>query len=235
LKYLYGGDSVNTDEVIRVSTEEGRSISRPLKAGTVRSTSLGRDLVKVSRPQGVDNNLRLEIPDLNLLICCSTKPVTVGRETQRVNNLTCIEGVKTLSLVEVPKHGSSIFSSGSAKRSIRGNTNSVKVTGVSNKVIAEFAVGQRPNLYQTVPTTRDDEGNLNGWRETNTGNPLSVTFPICSRIDGILALSKSIPKLNGLVTGSRDNLTVIYRESHGENIHFVTNETTGGLSTVDLP
>jgi len=69
--------------------------------------------------------------------------------------------------------------------------------------------------------------------ETNARNPLRVTLGISS--NSVFALSKSVPKLNSLVTGSRNNLTVINREGNGEDILSVSNETTGGFSTVDLP
>ncbi len=69
--------------------------------------------------------------------------------------------------------------------------------------------------------------------ETNARNPLRVTLGFVS--NSVFALSKSVPKLNSLITGSRDNLTVVHREGNGEDILGVSNETTGSLSTVDLP
>jgi len=69
--------------------------------------------------------------------------------------------------------------------------------------------------------------------ETNARNPLRVTLGLIS--NSVFALSKSVPKLNSLITGSRDNLTVVHRESNGEDILGVSNETTGGASRVDLP
>jgi len=201
----------------------------------VRSTCLGGDLIKVSRSQSVNNNLGLKIPDLDLLIGSSTQPVTVGGEAKGVDDLTSIERVKTLALVQVPKHGGSILSSRSTEGSIGGNTDGVEVSGVSDEVIAKLAVGQRPNLHKTVPSTGDDERNLNRGGETNTGNPLSVALSISSGVNGVLALSKSVPKLDGLITRSRNDLTIVYGEGNGENILGVSNETTGSLSTVDLP
>jgi hypothetical protein len=62
-----------------------------------------------------------------------------------------------------------------------------------------------------------------------------MSLTIGSRVNGILALCKSIPKLNGLITRSRNNLTIIHRECHRENILGMSYEATGGLSRVDLP
>jgi len=106
---------------------------------------------------------------------------------------------------------------------------------VSNKIIPELAVGQGPYLDKTIPSTGDDKRNLNRGGEPDAGNPLGVTLTITSSIDGVLALSKGVPKLDSLITSSRYDLTVVYRESNRENILGVTNETTGGLSRSDLP
>jgi len=199
------------------------------------STSLGRDLIKVFGSQGINNNLGLKIPDLDLLISCCAQPVTVGGEAKGVDDLTSIKGVKTLSFVQVPKHGSSILSSGSTKGSIRGYTYGVEVSGVSDKVVAKLAVGQRPNFDKTVPSTGDDEGNLNGRGEPHAGNPLGVSLSISSGINGVFAFSKGVPELDGLITCSGNDLTVVYGESNREDILGVSNETTSGLSRVDLP
>jgi hypothetical protein len=69
--------------------------------------------------------------------------------------------------------------------------------------------------------------------ETNAGNPLRVTLGISS--NSVFALSKSVPKLNSLVAGARNDLTVVNREGYGEDILGVSNETTCGASRVDLP
>jgi len=197
----------------------------------VWSTSLSRNCIEVSRSEGIYNNLGLKIPDLDLLIGSSTQPVTVRREAEGVDDLTSIKRVESLSLVQVPKHSSSVLSSGSTKGSIWGNTYSVEVSSVSNEVVAKLAVGQRPTLYKSVPSTRDDEWNLYRWGESYTGNPLGVSLSLSSStVNGVLALSKSIPKLDGLITGSRNNLSVVYRESNRENILGVSDKLGDGLS-----
>ena len=50
-----------------------------------------------------------------------------------------------------------------------------------------------------------------------------------------LALPQGIPKLHGLVTRAGDNLTVVHRESHREDILGVPDKTTSGLPSLDLP
>merc|ERR1712170_36776 len=129
-----------------------------------------------------------------------------------MDDLTSIQTVKTLSFVQIPKHSSSVLSSRSTEGSIWGYTYGVNVSSVSNKIVTELAVGQRPYLNKTIPSSRYDEWNLDRWAETNTGNPSRVSSTLST--DGVLALSKSVPQLDSLITGSRNNLTVVYGESN---------------------
>jgi hypothetical protein len=62
-------------------------------------------------------------------------------------------------------------------------------------------------------------------------SPLGVAI----LLDVKLALSQSVPKLDGLVSGSRDNLPVVSREGDGEDIGGVANESSGGRSGVEVP
>lgn len=50
-------------------------------------------------------------------------------------------------------------------------------------------------------------------------------------LDGVLADSKSVPQLDGLVTGGRHNLAVIGRECHAQDILGVPNKLSGGGAT----
>lgn len=46
-------------------------------------------------------------------------------------------------------------------------------------------------------------------------------------LDGVLADTKSVPEFNGLVTGARNNLAVISRKGHAQNILCVANKSPG--------
>ena len=54
-------------------------------------------------------------------------------------------------------------------------------------------------------------------------------------LDIVFALSESIPKLDGLVTGARDNLPVISTEADREDIRGVADESAGGETGVEVP
>ena len=104
---------------------------------------------------------------------------------------------------------------------------------MSHKVVAELAVGQIPDLDKTIPSARNNEGNRLRRRESDARNPLGVTFRVST--DGVFAFSKGVPKTDGSVTGSRDNLTVVDGKSNGKDILFVSNKTTGGATVTDIP
>lgn len=58
------------------------------------------------------------------------------------------------------------------------------------------------------------------------------TWPWARRyLDGVFADSKSVPELDGLVTGARNNLAVISREGHAQDILGVSNESPGCCTT----
>jgi len=136
-----------------------------------------------------------------------------------------------LRLVKVPEHGGSVLSTRSAKGSIWGDGDGVDVTGVTDVVSLEAAGGELPNLNELVPSGGDNNWVLWVWRESDAGNPLGVAL----LGDGELAVTKGVPELDGAVTGTRDDLTVVGREGDRENVVGVSDETTGGGSGGELP
>ena len=140
-------DGPDTDERVRVTGEEGLTISRPSQGdglGRVRLLSnvgeLGLELI--------DNRLGLQIPDLDAGGSGSAQPVTVGGEDQSVDDIItlALQGVQVLALVQVPEHGDTITSTRGAERTIGRNGDSVDVTRVSDVVGAQLALGKLPDL-----------------------------------------------------------------------------------------
>ena len=60
---------------------------------------------------------------------------------------------------------------------------------------------------------------------------ISSEVKLKSYSNGVLALSKSVPQLDGLVAGSRDDLSVVSREGDRENVLGVGNELAGAYSS----
>eukprot|EP00978_Attheya_sp_CCMP212_P014596 scaffold37301_cov47-Attheya_sp.AAC.4 len=236
LYYLNRTDRVNADEAIRVSGEKGGSVGGPGEAGALGDIGGGGSILVefISRDEGGDNNLALQIPDLDVLVRGGAEPVAVGGKDQGIDNLTSIERVETLAFIQIPKHGSSVLASGGTERTIGRDTDSVKVSGVSHEVVAKLAGGEGPDLDEAIPSSRDNERHALGRGETDTGDPLSVALAL-SGGDGVLALSEGVPKLDGLVATGGDNLTVVDAEGNTENILLVANKAAGGHSGADLP
>ncbi len=87
------------------------------------------------------------------------------------------------------------------------------------------------DLDKLVPSGADNDGVGGIGTEADAGNPLGVALVG----DGVLAVAKRIPELDGTIAGARDNLTVIGGEGNGENIVGVSHETAGGLSGGQFP
>lgn len=53
--------------------------------------------------------------------------------------------------------------------------------------------------------------------------------------DGVLAVTEGVPQLDGAVTRSGDDLTVVGGERDGEDVAVVADETAGGGAGSELP
>lgn len=107
-------DGEDTDDVVRVSGEEGGTVSRPGEAealwvwGVLADTDeLGAELV--------DDALGLEVEDLDASRGGSAQPVSVGREDEGVDGVTSLEGVEVLAVRQLPEHGDTVLAAGGAE------------------------------------------------------------------------------------------------------------------------
>jgi len=141
------------------------------------------------------------------------------------------QGIEVFGFVQVPQHGSSILSTRSTQRSIWRDGNSVDVASMTNVVGLKATGREFPNLDQLIPTRADNDRVLRIWAESDTRNPFRVTL----LSDGELAVSESVPELDGAVSRSRDDLSVVCRKGDGENVVAVTNESAGGGTGGKLP
>lgn len=85
--------------------------------------------------------LFLEVKDDDRAGRGSAQPVAVGREGERVHLVAGGQRVKVLGLVEIPKHGRTVFTAGRAKRAIGGDGDGVDVAGVADVVGLNAARG----------------------------------------------------------------------------------------------
>jgi len=196
IMYLEGtGDLPDTDETISVSREESGSISRPGERDALGILGL-LTAVEELGTELVNNGLGLEIPDLDARVGGSAQPVAVGGEGKSVDDIAGLKRVEVLGVVQVPKHDNAVLATRGAKRTVRRNGDSVDVTSVANVVSSKLALGEFPNLDDLVPSTRNNDGVGRVRREADARDPLGVT----TFSDVVLALSKSVPQLDGSVT-----------------------------------
>lgn len=95
---------------------------------------------------------------LDALLGGSHKPVAHGAEADSMDDVACVEHVQTLALGQIPQHSGRILPTGSAERSIWGDSDSIDVAGVPNQVVLPHDLGQRqvPDLDLLVPASGHD-------------------------------------------------------------------------------
>ena len=104
------------------------------------------------------------------------QPVPVGREDERVDDVSGVKRVEALALLEVPQHGGPVLATGGAQRPVRRHGHRVQVPGVADQVRVQLAVRQGPHLHQLVPSRRDDHGSRRRRRESHARHPLRVAL-----------------------------------------------------------
>ena len=85
-------------------------------------------------------------------------------------------------------------------------------------------------LNRTQETLEDDASD-NGTQRMKNYAPFRVTIIL----DVVFALSKGVPELDGLITRTRDDLTIVCTEADGEDVGGVADELTGSETSVQVP
>jgi hypothetical protein len=91
--------------------------------------------------------------------------------------------------------------------------------------------GHDAHLDDLVPTSRDNHGVHRVGRESNARDPLGVT--ILGNVE--LAFTQGVPQLDGSVSRGGNDLSVVGREGNGQDVTGVSDESSGGLSGVQVP
>lgn len=153
-------------------------------------------------------------PDFDWWTVCNAQPVTVWWEAKSVDAVCVVQGVQMFAVIKIPEQSFGVFTTGCAQWTVWRNGDGVQVSVVTFVVDLEFAVGQIPYFDGTIPTAWHDDWVGVVWWETDTWNPVRVTFIL----DGVFAFSQSVPQFNGLVTWSRHDLTIVSTEGNWQNI-----------------
>ena len=91
--------------------------------------------------------------------------------------------------------------------------------------------GHTTHLDKLVPTRRNNNRVLGIRTEPHTRDPFSMPL-ICN---GKFTVSKRVPELNGPITRSRDDLTIVGAERYGKNVVGMAYETASGSSRTKFP
>jgi len=220
-------DRIHVDLAVSAPGEEGVSVSRPLKGHAPWDTRFRDFLVR----KFIQDVLVLQVPDLDARVGGSTEPVVLRREAHGVDSAVGIQAVQMLSVVNIPQHSSAVLTTGTAERTIRRDGDGIEHTSMTSQVGFQAAVVQVPDLDEFIPTAGHNERVLGGWREAHAGHPIGVVL----LGDRVLAFSESIPKLDGLVTRTGHDLTVIGRERDGVDVGSMSLELTDGRTGVQVP
>ena len=221
---------VDADGIVSVTGEKIRSISRPRERRAERHLGVFAHRSEVNS-ELVNHALGLKVPDLDGTGGGGYKPIPVGWEYKGVDDVTSLKGVESLSLSKVPKHGNSVFAAWGTKRAIGGDSDTVEVSGVADKVGSQFAGAQWPDLHDFVPAGWHDNGGGDVGRESDARHPLGVAI----LGDGVFAVTDGVPDLDSQVTRAWDDLSVVRRESNGEHVLGVSNESARAVAGLDLP
>ena len=221
----------DANDVVSVASVEGGTVRRPLEGRAVRLLGSLADRREL-RAEFIDDGLGFEIPNLDARLGRRAQPVAVRGEAETVDDVTGIEGVEALAFTEIPEHGNTVLATRGAQGAIRRDGDGVDVASVTNEVGADLAVGKVPDLDELVPATGDDDRVASHRGEANAGHPFGVRVAILNRV---LALAERVPQLDSLVSGARDDLTVVDGEGNGQHILSVTDEASGGGTGVQVP
>mmetsp|Transcript_13440 Transcript_13440/g.39821 ORF Transcript_13440/g.39821 Transcript_13440/m.39821 type:complete len:339 (-) Transcript_13440:56-1072(-) len=223
-----GGAHVpGADGAIRVAGVQDGAIVGPGEAGTERRVGAFEDVIL--RDKLADDGLGLEVPDDDVGGGGGAEPVAVRGEHEGVDDVTGLEVVEALALVESPQDGGAVLAARGAKGAVRRDGHGVEVAGVALEVAVQAAVRQGPDLDERVPAAGHHHGHVLG--EGHAGHPLGVAV----LLDHVLALAEGVPELDGLVAGRRHDLAVVLGEGHGEHVLGVAHEGAGGDAGLDLP
>jgi len=168
---------------------------------------------------------------MNTIVRSGSDPLLDGVEGDLVDGGTSVEdSVFFVEVINVPELKDIFLTTGSDVASEGSNSKGVNLFVVGLEGVLEEEVGL-PDLESSVPTNGGEVGVLSNRGVSDTRDPILVV----AMFIGILTVSKSVPELEGFVSTSRDNLSVVLREADRVDFLSVTNEDSGGLSSSQIP
>lgn len=234
LLLLLSGQLVDTDNLVREAGEEfharsvpGEGVAGKLAFADSLGLFLGSGFVGLDGDFDVGDDwfvfLGEHVVDLETVVVSDGNPLEFGVEGDGVDGGTNVEFTSWGGeVVDVPDADVSVLATGSEVTTIWSNGEGVDEGIVSLDGEFDLEVGG-PDLEETVPTDCGDVWVLLGWGVSDTGNPVSVWL----LGEGELALSEGVPESDFTVRATRQDLSVVWGESNGEDFLGVTGEEAG--------
>jgi len=234
---------VDADLVISETSEQVEAVSRPSEGYAIGDSLMRALALRGNLGLELSNHLLgLQVPDLDGDLSGSNQPVPVGGEDHGVDNRSGFQRVQVLLLLQVPEHGSAVLSAGSAEGTIGRDSDSVQVSlVVLEGVLQQLRLGvlEVPDLDLLVPAARNEEGRGRSGGESDARHPfvvsssLGIALGIVDQV--VLHLAEGIPELDGAVTASRDDLSIVTGESDRQNVLSVADESADAVAISDVP
>lgn len=172
-----------------------------------------------------------EIVDLDSDFSTNDQPVHFLGEQNAVNWSFGFSLGKSASFNQVPDHGNTVFSSRGKIFGIWWDVQRVNLSFMSVEGVHERHGVVVPDLDGFVPRGRYNDWGLGVMIELDGRYPVGVSV----FLNGELALTNSVPDLESLVSSSRGNLSVVWREVDGKNVSSVADKSLGGFSLLQVP
>jgi len=210
---IAGVNAVNSDDIVSESSEELRSVGAPGQSSAcVVFGSVGGLFLLWLFDDQLGNwiiRVRVQIEDLDTVFTSGGDPLLDGVEADLVDGGTSVEGsVFFVQVVQVPDlEGVFLTTSGDVSAQ-RSNGEGVDVFLVSLEGVLDQEVGL-PDLKSAVPADSGEVGVLGNRGVSDAGDPVGMVVVLV----GVLAVSKSVPELEGLISTSGDDLSVIEGEA----------------------
>ena len=179
----------------------------------------------------VDVLLVREVVNLDSFLGTDDEPVDLGGEEDDVNWGLSIDLLKMSSLNEVPDVDLSVSATGGNEVGVWSKIKGVDLGLVSNEGVHEGHDGVIPDLDGLIPRGGDNDWLLHVVEVSDAGNPVGVRV----LVNGEFTNSVDVPNLDGLIDGSRGDLSVVWGEGNGENVLGVTDEGLVGLGSLEVP
>jgi len=224
-------NSENSDESISETSVEVLLVLGPGEGSATDWCVLSLMVIESGGLISVDESLVWEIVDSDSVLGTNNEPVELGGEEDNVNWRLGVDLLKMSSLNKVPDMDLTVSSSGSDEVGVWCQVESVDLSLVSNEGVLEGHHRVIPDLDGLIPGGGDNNWGLGVVVVSNARNPVGVRVLVNSE----LADSMDVPNLEGLINGSRGDLSVIWGESNGKDILGVTEESLSGGGSLEVP